>query len=374
MENDIISLFLTRKKHNITNYAEIFIKYSLKNKLNLKSIIGQIVEIYFDNYYLEKNHDFSLLMKYFEIGKTNESLMKDVLQSALLFYKNSGLSEQIESDIKTIVILSNIIYLSINLDEFVNEFLNSEIELDERINSYFNIYQSKLKLTNDDLILLKEELLVSIKKDTNAEKKFWKCLISNNYFLSFKKLNHKHLYFVDYKYEIKQLNRYDKDEVVRTSLTKGIYDDILSIYLEELSIFILKNLLKKHDNLYFIEIYPDYFNKNKNLLGIDSIFNNKSIKSKNIFMFNMQDVQSNLNVIKYLYSKGFTLGLKNISSDLILSSNSFDMFDYVFINSELLNNYNEYREVWKIKNVKFIIDYKEEKEVSEEDILKEIGD
>ena len=374
MENDIISLFLTRKKHNITNYALTFIKYSLKNKLNLNSVIGKIVDIYFDNYYLEKNHDFSLLTKYFEIGKTNESLMKDVLQSALLFYKNSGLSEQIESDIKTIVILSNIIYLSINLDEYVNEYLNGEINLEERIDSYFNIYQSKLKLNSDELIKLKEDLIVSIKKDIAAEKKFWKCLVSNNYMLSFKRLNHKNLYFVDYNYEIKQLNRYDKEEVEKTSLTKGIYDDILSIYLELLSIFVLKNLLEKRENIFFIQIYPDYFNKNKNLLGIDRIFNNKSIKSKVIFMFNMNEVQSNLNVVKYLYSKGFTLGLKNISNDLVLTSNSFDMFDYVFINNDLLNNYNEFRQVWDIKNVKFIIDHKIDKIVSEEEILKEIGD
>ncbi len=374
MENDIISLFLTRKKHNITNYAEIFIKYSLKNKLNLNSIIGKIVDIYFDNYYLEKNHDFSLLTKYFEIGKTNESLMKDVLQSALLFYKKSGLSEQIESDIKTIVILSNLIYLSINLDEFVNEFSNSEIDIEERIDSYFKIYQTKLKLNNEDLEKLREDLLISIKKDTTSEKKFWKCLISNNYILNFQKLNHKNLYFVDYKYEIKQLNRYDKNEIIRTSQTKGIYDDILSIYLEELSIFILKNLLNKKENIFFIEIYPDYFNKNKDLLALDRIFYNKSVKSKVIFMFNMDEVQSNLNVIKYLYSKGYTLGLKKVANDLMLSSNSFDMFDYVFISEELLNNYNEYRQVWEIKNVKFIIDHKVEKVVSEEEILKEIGD
>ena len=374
MENDIISLFLTRKKHNITNYAEVFIKYSLKNKLNLNSVIEKIVDIYFDNYYLEKNHDFSLLMKYFEIGKTNESLMKDVLQSALLFYKNSGLSEQIESDIKTIVILSNIIYLSINLDEFVNEFLNSETDIEERLNSYFNIYQSKLKLSGDDLDKLRDELLVSIKKDTTSEKKFWKCLVSNNYILNYKKINYKNMYFVDYEYEIKQLNRYDKSEIIRTSQTKGIYDDILSIYLEELSVFILKNLLCKKDNLFFIEIYPDYFNKNKDLLALDRIFNNKTIKSKVIFMFNMNEVQSNLGIIKYLYSKGFTLGLKNVENDLMLSSNSFDMFDYVFISEELLNNYNEFRQIWEVKNVKFIIDHKIEKTINEDRILKEIGD
>ena len=373
MENDIISLFLTRKKHNITNYAEVFIKYSLKNKLNLNSIIGKIVDIYFDNYYLEKNLDFSLLTKYFEIGKTNESLMKDVLQSALLFYKNSGLTEQIESDIKTIVILSNIIYLSIIFDDYINEYKNGNIEIEERIDSYLNIYQNKLKLQDDELNGLKNEMINTIKKDINSEKKFWKCLGSSNYILEYNKLNYDNYYIVNYKYEIKQLNRYDKDEVIQASMTKGIYDDILSTYLEELSIFILKNLLSKKDNYFFINIYPDYFNKNKNLLAIDRIFNNKSVRSKCIFLFKYDEAMNNTNVIKYLYSKGYTMGLNEISIDE-LSSNTFDMFDYVFINSELLDRYKEYRQIWDIKGIKFIIDSKIENIQEQDEILKETGD
>ena len=290
--------------------------------------------------------------------------MKDVLLSALMFYKDSGLENQIESDIKTIVILSNAIYLAISLDEYINEYNNSNTDFETRIDNFFNDFSNKLKLSLEDLDNVKNEfLLVTMKK-------FWKCLVDNNFNLSFKFDNKNNFYLVDYSYDIKLLNRYDKQEVEKTSLTKGIKDDIITIYLDKLAIVILKNLLCKNINdLFFINIYADYFNKNKDLLALDRIFANDSIKSRVVFCFNSKNTKNDLNVIKYLDSKGYNLGLM-LNDDIITSASVTGLFDYVFINSNTLNNYNEYKELWDIKNVKFITD-SEFINITEEDILKE---
>ena len=146
MENDIISLFLARKKQNISKYCDIFVNHTLKTKGRLSNIIEKIVEIYIDNFYIEKSTDFSLLTKYFELGKTNESLMKNILLSSLLFYKNSGLESQISSDIKTIVVLSNSIYLSLSLDNYINNIKNDNTDIKVKIDLFFDKYKNKFRI------------------------------------------------------------------------------------------------------------------------------------------------------------------------------------------------------------------------------------
>lgn len=370
MENDLVSLFLIRKKQNIYKYSEIFLKYTLKNKINLEKIINKIIDIYFDNYYLEKNIDYTYLTKYFELDETKESLMKDVLLSAIIFYKNNGLESQIKTDIKTIVILSNTIYLSMMLDNKTNEYSNSLLEIEDRIDIFKKEYLTRIKITEEGLEALTNELYIEIKKDTNSEKKFWKSLNDNNYILDFKKNNnYNNYYLTEYHYDIKLLNRYDKYEIEKASQTKGIMDDILTIYLEKLSVFTLENLLSDNlEDCFFIKIYCDYFNKNKNLLNIDRILSNNKIKKKIIFLFDIKDVNKNKNIINYLNSKCFMIGLYNIDEKTKLETTSFDMFDYVFINSKILESHKDLKEIWDIKDIKFIIDG-EFIDISSDDII-----
>ena len=368
MENDIVSLFLSRKKQNISKYAQIFINYNLSNKVSLNKIIGKIVEIYIDNYYFEKNDDFSILADYFEVGKNKESLMKDILLSSLLFYKNSGLEAQIDDNLKTIVILSNSIYLAINYDNYTNEFLNTYLDIDIRINSFFDEYSKKLKLTDEYLDNLKNDLLDETKKNVNSEKKFWKYLVDSNYVLTYKNSKkYKNYFLVDYYYDIKLLNRYDKSEVERISQTKGIYDDIISIYIEKLSVTVLKDLLcKNKDDRYFINIYTDYFNKNKNLINLNRIIYNDSVKKRIVFCFDIDDIKKNINVIKDLYDKGYVLALNRTTSST-LATTSFDMFKYVFVDSKSLEKYNSP----SLDNVSFISIDEEYNNIDLEYILKE---
>ncbi len=371
MENDIVSLFLNRKKQNISHYTEILVKYTLKGNIKLNKIISKIVEIYIDNYYLEQNLDFTLLMKYFEIKQTKESMMKDVLLSSILFYKNSGLEKQIDSDIKTIVILSNLIYLALNLDGCTNEYHHEKLDISERMTKYLGQYQSKIKVSDENLESLVNELTNQIKKDVAAEKKFWKNLTTSNYLLKFKQvITNNHLYFVDYAYDIKTLNRYSLEEIEKVRLTKGINDELLTIYLEQLSVVILKNLLNSNYNDYFfIHIYGDYFNKNKNLLNINRIFANASIKKHLVFCFEYDTIKDSINVIKYLNSQEYYVGLTGVDETIAIESTTFDMYNFVFISSSLLDKNQEYQELWNLKKINFIVD-SESIVVSLENILK----
>ena len=82
-------------------------------------------------------------------------MIKDVLTSSLIFYQNSGLEKQIESDINTIVILSNLIYLAIKLDEYTCEYNFSNMEVTERVRIFLEHFQNKIKIREEGIIYTK---------------------------------------------------------------------------------------------------------------------------------------------------------------------------------------------------------------------------
>ncbi len=356
MENDIISLYLIRRSENVSRYAEIFTKYTLKKDIKLDKTINKIIDIYFNNFFLNRHLDYSLLMKYFEIKKDNESAMKDILMASLLFYQQAGLEKQIDDDINTIVILSNIIFLSVSLDEYTSAYRCSSDDVDIRFQEFLDRYRKKLHLSEENMEALATELLTRVKKNNSAEKKFWKCLQNNNFKLDYyfytKNPNY---YLVDYAYDIKKLNRYHQDEVLKMSKTKGISDDILTIYIELLSIFILKNLLsKKFDNYFFMDIYSDYFTKNKNFIAVNRILYNAYVRNHFAFVFNYNDIIHNTSVLKMLAAKGYKIAVKNIDDKMKLATNSFDLIDYVFIKKDIYDSYEQFHSIWQVKEIKFI--------------------
>lgn len=372
MDSDIVSLYLIRKKDNICWYANEFLKYTIKTESNLNNILSKIVEIYIENYYLDNNNNYDILDKYFETDNKKETLMKSVLASALLFYTNSGLEAQIKKDINTIVLLSNAIYLSINFDNCINEYKNSALDLDIRFNNFFDEFSTKLKINEDDIVELKNILLNRVKKDINCEKKFWKSLDDSNYCLNFKdSLNNSNIFLTTYYNDIKLLNRYDKEEVERISKTKGIYDDILSIYIQKLSIVVLKDLLCNNlEDRFIINIDKEFFNKIKNLNTLENMLGNSLIKNRIIFNFDFNNISEHLNIIDYLNENNYLCSIQNITESN-LNTSIIEKFNYIFIDSELLNKYKDYKEIWSIKGIQFITDINSFRETTEDYILRE---
>ena len=372
MDSDIVSLYLIRKKDNLCWYANEFLKYTIKSETNLNNILSKIVEIYIENYYLDNNNNYDLLNKYFETDNKKETLMKNVLSSALLFYTNSGLEAQIKKDINTIVLLSNAIYLSINFDNCVNEYKNSALDLEIRFNNFFDEYGSKVKISDEELNDLKNILLNRVKKDNNSEKKFWKSLEDTNYLLHFKdSLSNKNIFLTSYSNDIKMLNRYSFEDIDKVSKTKGIYDDMLSIYIQKLSIVILKDLLCNNlDDLFFIKIDQEYFNKSKNISNLESILGNTLVKKRIVFIFDINYISDNMNIINYLNENEYLSAIDNIQESN-LTYPLIEKFNYVFIDNDILNKYKDYNEIWSIKGIKFITDINSFRDTTEEYILRE---
>ncbi len=358
MENDLVSLFIWRKGQNICRYTEIFTKYTLKKNVKLNKIINKIIEIYMTEFYFHPASNYDLLSKYFQIKESTPSMIKDVLTSSLIFYQNSGLESQINDDINTIVILSNLIYLALKVDEYTNEFNNSKLLLEERLSHFFTDFAKRIKVTDSELEPLNKELLMRIKKDVSAEKKFFKSLDNNSFILELRPyVKHDNYYLVNYHYDIKALNRYDTLEVEKTRLTKGISDDLLTVYLENLTFWALKEYLRgKKDDYYFFPLTSDYLIKNKNLVSMERILNNRDMRHKIVLTFDYEDIHQNMSLLKMLSSKGYKVATTNIPLKTKLTSTSFDLFDYVFIPLELYNANPVHHKVWSVKIATFIFD------------------
>lgn len=372
MENDIISLFLNRKKTNISRCTELFIKYNLDEKIKGNKIINKIIEIYTSKFYLKDKEDYSILKKYFKTNEEDDNIMKDILSSSVLFYLNSGLENQIKDDIQTIIMLSDLIYLAVSVDLYTNEFFHKKESIEKRIKNFLDAFQNKINIKPENFLDFTEELSSYVRKDVHAEKKFWNYLVSNNYFLSYKQcMKNNDYYLVDYNYDIKMLYRYHQDEIDKVVLTKGINDDILTIYLELLCIFILKNLLNQKDYYYFINIPIDYFDKNKNILNIEAIYSKDISKKHLIFLFDYSKAKENMSAIKTIKAKNFKVAVRNIKEKDKISNHSFDLFDFVYIDSAIYNKYKDLHDIWKVKEINFLFDADNFLVTKEEDILKD---
>ena len=96
--------------------------------------------------------------------------------------------------------------------------------------------------------------------------------------------------------------------------------------------------------------------KNKNLVSMERILNNRDMRHKIVLTFDYEDIHQNMSLLKMLSSKGYKVATTNIPLKTKLTSTSFDLFDYVFIPLELYNANPVHHKVWSVKIATFIFD------------------
>ena len=92
------------------------------------------------------------------------------------------------------------------------------------------------------------------------------------------------------------------------------------------------------------------------MLSILSIFSNKAIRQQLVFCFEYDDIKNNTSVAKTLHEKEFNIAVSDINDNTKFNGNSFDLYDYVFISSDLYLRASEYHDMWNVKKINFILD------------------
>lgn len=354
MGNDIFTVFIVNKKNMILEYANTFFRYTVNNRNKINKTLSSIIDIYLNVFYLNKSQNFTDLNKYFALQNSKDIILKEVMTSTIKFYQVNNLVEKIEKDKSTIIILSNVIYLAVNLSERILK--NNNANIDIVIEQFINKYNSKIRVkSDDDLNNLKQDLISSAKKSVNSWHKALKLFDTTNYTINIKRISEYHRqYEISLTYDIKQLSKYT-DREIKLAIDKNITLNHAIILLEQTVIRIIKDyLIGNHENKYFIKLPLEIFEKQKYRKMIDDIFKTTILKKNIVILFEHKDVLNSSKVLKSIKDENFSLALTAVDS-LKVKVHSFDHFDYVFISQQLLELFDGYQEIWNAKGISFII-------------------
>lgn len=353
MGNDIFSNFINKNKIMNLRFAEIFFKYTVHDKNKLNKSLEKIIDIYTNLFYYVKLHEIEELDNYFLMKNSNDTLLKETLLSTVLFYKENNLENKIESDIGTIIILSNTVYLSLILGD-IN---NSDEDLVLYVNSFFNKYKNKIRIKEEDRIEeLKKELVVALKEEFNQFKKFFKLFSGMQYSVETEQiLDYDGGYLVNLLYDIKMLSKFSLKEIEQTKNNRGINLDNSIITLELTMFKIIQDVIKGNiNNKYFIQVDVSLFEKQKYRQAVDTIFSNNILKDKIIFIFNYDNIKGHNKILEDVKNFGYQLAVNKINN-INVSKNSFDNLKYIFVSHNFLEYYEGYLDIWKAKNIIIIV-------------------
>jgi hypothetical protein len=353
MGNDIFSTFMNKQKLMNFRLAEIFLKYTTQDKNKSNKTIEKIIDIYINLFYYNENQDLSELDNYFLMNNSNDILLKKILLSTIIFYKQNDMEDKIERDIGKIIIISNSIYLSLVLGN-ISKY---DDDLEKMFDSFFTKYKNKIRIKEETVIIeLKQELFSILKTEMAYFKKFFKLFNEIKYSLSFEQIfDCNYGFMVNLSYDIKMLSKYSLKEIEQVKNNKGINLENNIITLELTVLQLIKDMIAGNvNNKYFIDIEMACLEKPKYRQAIENILNNEILKSKIVFILNYNSLKAHQKTIVDLTSKNYLIGVKNVN-DLKVTKTSFDNIKYVFVSPQFLEYHDGYLEIWKVKDTKFIV-------------------
>lgn len=358
--NDIIDKYIESSKENLNIILlnlELNIVFSKNNVWNnneeFKSFSKDIIDIYYDNYYLYDKNEFEKINKYIVFNNKINRKLKTILLSIISYYKKKDLLNKIKEQEETILFLTILIYTALNLYDKKISDIDTPKKIEKVINNIIDNFVDIKFRPEKDLVSLINNIKDIVEKN-NIFNKSLESLNNINSYNSFIKINDKDEYYkVFYEYNIKELNNYDvKDlEIVDKELNiknilYGISYDLcyftaykmLKIGKEDILLF---NITK--DNLMNEKTRKYMFNRNKLI--------NKKIK----FLLNYKDIENDYEFINMVKDNNIEIFIE--INDKI-TTNNYNMFmgiKNIVVPEEFLTDNEKYLEIWKDMGINFII-------------------
>ncbi len=355
MGNDIISAFIERKRKTTIRSSLLFVKYLVDDKAKLNKSLEKMISIYYRDFYLQEDVDFKELNEYFITDNFKDNLVKASLLSAIRFYKENGIADKIKTDIRTIVLITNAIFLSLVLENAIDK--NYEKESQVWLDLYFKKYQNKMRMLDSTKVSeFEKELSSLVKKEEASYRKFFKLLSDSQYTIELEPLlDYSNGFLVRGNYEIKMLSRYSIKEVEQVYQKKSFYLEQLLITIERVSVHFLKQLLAgKEIPKYFLVAPIEIMEKEKYLTILETITNYPLFRESLVFVFNYRDLIHHTKFAKIFFQKNFLVGAKNVE-EVEMKPNSFEYVHYVFTSPKFLENHSKNYSLWEDKDIRFII-------------------
>ena len=358
--NNSIDNYLNISKKNLNtillsleNNIE-FLDNELWNDTNeFNNIITNVVNIYYDKYYLYVLNDYSKIDKYIKFNNKINRKIKNILLAIIDYYENTDNVVTLNTKESSILYLTILIYTSLILYNKDFNLISTPKQIEKVVNNIIDNFQSIRFKREKDLVKLIEDI-----KDIIINNNKYNNLInsmnnkdSHNMFIKINEDND--LYKILYEYDIKELNNYNEldinivnNKMNITSILSGISYDLAYVT----SFKLLKEGIEKQ--LLFKVKKDDIIDKN---IRDYMIKRNKIINDNIKFLVDYEDIKDDYDFINTI--KDYNIDLY-IEVNKVVDTNNYNMFmdiKKIIVPEEFLSTNEKYIEIWKDMNMEFII-------------------
>lgn len=358
--NDWISVYKKNKKTNlyqymylISNILAIDNKKILGSKKRTSEILEKICEIYIDEIYLNNNKKINLSNMFIENKYIDDYKLHKEIYSVIKFFIKNNIVLDIKNNEKDIILIAVFIKLAIELDSLTNPFTNEKINIYNLATEYINLYHKIDFIYLIDQGKKNTKLLIdAIKINFVKEKKFFSILTSDNSFNKYIRINENVPYYItQYNYYIKSLENYNPKPIKNVYETSKIDEQFTFISIELAVITLVKEIAVQKDlSTFLIPVKLDFFEKDKNIKNLKSIFELKIINKKIKILINYNDINNNLlNILKrnkidyYIYcNKNATITNFEENEKYVFSKEFIKKYQLEARNNVILETINVY--------------------------------
>lgn len=358
--NDSIEKYLNKSKKNLNTIIESletnieFLDNELWNTYDeIKEKISNIVDIYYEKYYLYVLNDFSKIDKYIKFSNKVNRKLKTILLSIIEYYESINEEETIKNKEGSILYITILIYVALTLydKEFIT--IDSPKKIEKVINNIIDNFARIRFKKEKDLVTL----INNIKEVVRENNKFNDCLDSLNFkeshniYMSVNK--DKNYYKAIYECKISELDDYEERDISIVNEKINI-NSILCGMSYDIAYCTMFKLLK--NGLDYTILFP--INK-KNLMD-DTIRNfmlnrNKDIVNKIKFLVNYDEISSDYEFINMMKFNDVDIFIEVNDSRETNNYNMFMDVQNILVTEEFISINEKYVEIWKDMNMNFII-------------------
>lgn len=358
--NDSITKYLNKSKNNlyiILSNLESNIEF-LDNDLwntydEIEEKVDNIIDIYFDKYYLYINNDYSKIDKYINFNNKINKKLKNILLAIIDYYESIDSSYIIKEKESSILYLTILIYTSLILYEKDFSKIDTSKKCEKVINNIIDNFVRIRFKKEKDLILL----ISNIKKVIEENNKFNDIInslnkdSSHNVYLNINQNNN--FYKVVYEYDIKELNQYEMKDINIVNKKLNIIN-LFTRMSYDICYYTMFKLMKR--GLDYVLLLPikkeDLINESIRKYILEK---NKLISNNIKFFVDYDDVKNDFEFINLMKEKDIDIYIdvnKNFETD---NYNLFMGLKNIVVTEEFLNLNEKYIEIWKDMNMNFII-------------------
>lgn len=358
--NDSIEKYLNKSKKNLNTIIESLetnIEF-LDNELwstydEVRDKISNIINIYYDKYYLYVSNDFSKIDKYIKFNNKINRKLKTILMSIIDYYESINEEKNIRDKEGSILYLTILIYVALILYEKEFITIDTPKKIEKVINNIIDNFARIRFKREKDLVTL----INNIKEVITENNKFNNFIDSldtkesHNIYMSINKDNN--YYKAIYEYKIDDLNDYEDRDISIVNEKLNI-NSILCGISYDIAYYTMFKLLR--NGLDYTILFP--INK-KNLMD-ETIRNfmvnrNKNINNRIKFLINYDEIINDYEFVNTMKANEIDIYIE-VSDNR--ETNNYNMFmdvSNIIVTEEFISINEKYVEIWKDMNMNFII-------------------